>query len=97
MVRRASPLLPACSRFAKVPELGSWALAGGRWACDRGRPQRPVRLSAARDSPGAARKQYAGMLQCTLFPALPRDVQTRPAFDLETPRNLCAEGTVRIA
>lgn len=37
------------------------------------------------------------MLQSTLFPVLPRDVPTRPAFDLGTPHNLYAEGTLRIA
>lgn len=48
MVRPASPLLPARRRFAKVPELGSWALAGGHWARDRGRPKDPRGFRAAR-------------------------------------------------
>lgn len=48
MVRPTSPLLPARRPFAKVPELGSWALTGGHWARDRGRPKDPRGSRAAR-------------------------------------------------
>lgn len=93
MVRPTSPLLPARRPYAKVPELGSWALAGvtGRAIGDA------PKTRAALGQRGHNATYHAGMLQCTLFPTLPRDVLTRPAFDLETPHNLYAEGTVRNA
>lgn len=102
MVRPASPLLPARCSFAKVPELGSWALSGAAG-------------HAIGDTPGNSRgslqvlsqrepRDCADMLQPTalgccspLFPALLRDVPTRPVFDLGTPHNLYAEGTLLIA
>lgn len=102
MVRPASPLLPARCSFAKVPELRSWALAGaaGHAIGDTPRNSRGSLQVLSQREPW----DYADMLQPTalgccipLFPALPRDVPTRPAFDLGTPHNLYAEETLLIA
>lgn len=84
MVRPASPLLPARCSFAKVPELGSWALAGaaGHAIGDTPRNSRGSLQVLSQREP----RDCADMLQPTalgccspLFPALPRDVPTRPA------------------
>ena len=83
-----------------VRELGA---RRGRGARDREHPGEFAWLSASSQparAPGLcghATTDCAGMLQSTLFPVLPRDVPTRPAFDLGTPHNLYAEGTLRIA
>lgn len=89
MVRPASLPLPARYSFAKVLELGSWAFAWGPGARDRGRPGEPAWLSASPQTSRAlglgrhAATYSAGLLlQPTLFLALPRDMQTRPVFDL---------------
>lgn len=94
MVRPASQRLPARRSFAKVPELGSWALAVVAGHAIR----TPQRTRVARHSPGSARTRYSlrrWVAAVHSSPGLCPGVQTRPAFDLRTPRNLFAEGTVR--
>lgn len=89
-LRRYSP--PA----APLPKSRSWGVGRSLGATGRAIGDAP-KTRAALVQRGHNATYHAGMLQCTLFPTLPRDVLTRPAFDLETPRNLCAEGTVRNA